>query len=143
MKIRHRLSPKTNKRFLLAVTREQLNAWAAQVTYGGNAEHKRNPGDFGLTPPLGPRLGKTLCDGAGIVTKVVALGLLREGIRRGLVSEQMRGSFPQNVWAVAADGTPLEAALDNQTTGSYHGYPMRPDEGFAKKVIEKWNTAHE
>jgi len=33
------------------------------VTYDGNPEHKRNPGDFGLTPPSSPRPDKTLCDG--------------------------------------------------------------------------------
>lgn len=33
---------------------------ASQVKYGGNPEHKRNPGNFGLTPPSGPRPGKSL-----------------------------------------------------------------------------------
>ena len=28
-----------------------LDALAQRVRYGGNPEHKRNPGDFGLTPP--------------------------------------------------------------------------------------------
>ena len=141
--IRRRQSSKPNKCFCATVTSEQLEAWGATVTYGGNAEHKRNPGDFGLEPPDGPRLGKTLCDGVGILQRAAALRLLREGIRRGLVSEQRRGEFPQNIQAVADDRTALEAALDNQTTGSYHGYPMWPDDYFAKKVIKKWNAAHE
>lgn len=69
--------------------------------------------------------------------------LLREGIRRGLVSEQNRKDFPQNIWAVTEDGTPLEAALDNQEQGSYHGYPMWTDDQFARKVIEQWNAFHD
>ena len=30
---------------------ERLCVLAEKVVYGGNPEHKRNPGDFGLTPP--------------------------------------------------------------------------------------------
>lgn len=134
---------KANKRFADKLTSEQLASWMAVVSYGGNAEHKRNPGDFGLAPPLGPRLGKTLCDGVAILQRGKALKLLKEGIRRGLVSGQMRQGFPQNIWAVADDGTPLEAALDNAAVGSYHGYPMWTDDPFGKKVIKKWNASNE
>lgn len=133
-------SSKPNKRFDREATAEQLAAWCESVSYGGNAEHKQNPGDFGLSPPFGPRRGKTLCDGVGIFQRAVALSLLQEGIRRGLVSEQKRGDFPQNIWAVTDDGVPLEAALDNQTTGSYHGYPIPKDDEFGRKVVERWNA---
>lgn len=143
MKPRHRQSSKPNKRFAIDVSEEQLRLWRREVSYGGNAEHKRNPGDFGLTPPYGPRRGKTLCDKVGIFKQTKALQLLREGIRRGMVSEQMRNGFPQNIWALAEDGTPLEAALDNATTGSYHGYPMWTDDAFAQKVVEKWRNSNE
>lgn len=143
MKPRRRQSSKPNKRFAADVNPEQLKQWSNDVSYGGNAEHKRNPGDFGLSPPLGPRRGKTLCDGARILKKAEALKLLREGIRRGLVSEQMRNNYPQNVWAVTRDGKPLEAALDNQVTGSYHGYPMWTDDAFAARVVEKWESFDE
>ncbi len=30
---------------------------AERVGYGGNPEHKLNPGDFNLTPPADPRQG--------------------------------------------------------------------------------------
>jgi hypothetical protein len=113
------------------------------VHYTGNGEHKRNPGDFDLPPPLGPRPGKTLCDGTSIFQRRVALHLLREGIRRGLVSEQARGSYPQNVWAVSDAGIALEAQLDNRETGSYHGYPMREDDAFREKVMVKWRAYRE
>jgi hypothetical protein len=59
------------------------------------------------------------------------------------VSTQKRGDFPQNIWAVTADGVPLEAALDNQATGSYHGYPMWKDDEFGRKVVQKWEAFHE
>ena len=71
---------------------ERLKVMADTVTYGGNPEHKRNPGDFGLDPPSLPRQGKTLCDGANIFSRADALSLLRQGIVRGLVSKQERGA---------------------------------------------------
>ena len=42
------------------------------ATYEGSPYHKRNPGDFGLTPPAAPRPDKTLCDEAGITSRSVA-----------------------------------------------------------------------
>lgn len=115
-----------------------LLALAACVSYGGNPEHKRASGDFGLTPPASPRPDKTLCDGAEVFRRSEADSLLREGIRRGLISEQFRGSFPQNVWAVAANGTPVEAQLENQTVGSYHGYPMPETDPFREEILARW-----
>lgn len=116
---------------------------AARVRYGGNPEHKRNPGDFGLTPPASPRRNKTLCDEARIVRRSVALELLREGIRRGLVSQWNGTGYPQNVWAVSAEGIPLEAQLENPANGTYHGYPMPDGDPFRERVIARWGTAHE
>jgi hypothetical protein len=130
-------------RFANSPARVDLERLAREVRYFGNGEHKKNPGDFGLSPPLGPRPGKTLCDGANILHHRVAFRLLREGIRRGLVSQQVRGNYPQNVWAVTEDGIALEAQLDNRETGSYHGYPMREDDAFRKKVISKWQAHRE
>ena len=94
---------------------------ADQARYGGNPEHKRTPGDFGLTPPSLPRQGKTLCDSVRIFARDAAASLLKEGLRRGLVSVQERGGWPQNVWAVTPDGVPLEAQREGD--GIYHGYP--------------------
>ena len=48
---------------------EGLAKLASEAKYGGNPEHKRNPGDFGLTPPSGPRPGKSLCDSVKVFTK--------------------------------------------------------------------------
>jgi hypothetical protein len=116
IKKRRTVNPK--HRFATGMAKADLERLAGVVHYRGNGEHKRNPGDFDLPPPLGPRPGKTLCDGTSIFQRRVALHLLREGIRRGLVSEQARGSYPQNVWAVSDAGIALEAQLDNRETGS-------------------------
>jgi hypothetical protein len=140
MLAKRKFSPKRR----IASNRDQtdLDLLAGRVSYRGNPAHKRNPGDFALAPPLGPRPGKTLCDLAGIFSRTVAQDLLREGIRNGLVSSQGTGIFPQNVWAVSAEGIPLEAQLENAGDGSYHGYPMPEDDAFREIVIEKWNAAH-
>ena len=100
----------------LPIKKEFLAALIKRVQYGGNPEHKINPGDFGLEPPSSPRPDKTLCDGAGIFERDKAVTLLREGIRRGLISVQERDGLPQNIWAVTPDGIPLEAQLENQAT---------------------------
>ena len=119
---------------------DALEDLAARVRYGGNPEHKHNPGDFGLTPPVRPRADKSKCDWAGVSERAVALRLLREGVQRGLVSEQRRGGYPQNVWAVTDDGYPLEAQLENSVSGAYHGYPMPETDPFRDVVLERWIT---
>src|SRR5262245_29378489 len=109
---------------------------ADQVTYEGNPVHKRNPGDFGLESFSGPRQGKTLCDGAKIFSKAAALDLLRQGLRRGLISVQRRNGWPQNVWALSDDGIPLEAMLTNRGTGEYHGYPLLSNDPLAEEIMK-------
>ena len=91
-----------------------------------------------MNPPADSRPDKTLCDGAGIVGKERALHLLREGVRRGMVSKQQRNGFPQNIWAVTENGIPVEAQLENPATGIYHGYPMPTEDTFREKVLANW-----
>lgn len=117
----------------------ELDSLALCVEYGGNSAHKRDPGDFDLLPPAQPRPDETLCDAAGITTRAEALQLLREGVSRGLISRQTRGDFPQNVWAVTKEGFPMEAQLDNQVQGTYHGYPMPSTDDFRDEVLKRWN----
>lgn len=120
-------------------TPTELERLARQVGYAGNPEHKRNPGDFGLTPPSCPRADKSLCDVARIFRRKDALALLRAGIGRGLISRQWVDKFPQNVWAVTEDGQPVEAQLENQAQGTYHGYPMPESDPFRNVVLEQWS----
>jgi hypothetical protein len=138
-----RHTPNLKHRFAEAMEKTDLECLAKKIHYGGNPEHKRNPGDFKLIPPAGARPGKTLCDGAKVLDHRTALDLLRQGVRRGLVSEQLRNGFPQNVWAVTQGGIPLEAQLENRNTGTYHGYPMREDDAFREKVLDKWVAYNE
>ena len=118
-----------------------LSDLARRVRYTGSPMHKKNPGDFNLTPPSQPRLDKTLCDGVGIVASRDALRLLREGVNRGLVSVQTRGDFPQNIWSVTKDGHPLEAQLENHVQGTYHGYPIPSTDDFREQVLTRWHMA--
>jgi hypothetical protein len=118
----------------------ELTAMASRISYSGNPEHKRNAGDFALTPPSAPRADKTLCDLAGIRSRSDALSALRSGVLRGLISDQKRGAFPQNIWAVTSDGIALEAQLDNQETGTYHGYPMPEADPFREVVLRAWRA---
>jgi len=142
MKKRTTVSPKRRLRPAPVWGEELLTlaALAELAVYGGNPEHKRNPGDFGLSPPSLPRPGKTLCDGAQVFERAVAEALLKEGIERGLVSVQVRNGWPQNVWAVADNGVPLEAMLENQERGVYHGYPMLSDDPLREEVLQRWNA---
>ena len=114
---------------------EQL---ASRVSYIGKEDHKRNPGDFDLAPSYTECSDKSLCDDTGLFTIKACLRLLRQGIRRGLISEAPDGAFPQNVWAVTEEGIPVEAALSNKTQGQYHGYPIPDTDPFHDTVIRRW-----
>ncbi|WP_200874853.1 hypothetical protein [Desulfonatronum thiodismutans] len=57
-----------------------------------------------------------------------------------MISEQMKGKWPQNIWAVTSDGIPLEAQLENPEAGVYHGYPMPESDPFSHEVIKEWKA---
>lgn len=114
---------------------------AQRVRYGGNPEHKKNPGDFGLHPPANARSTKSLCDDVKIFNRKIALDYLKKGLELGLVryTKEENETWPQNVWAVTDDGKALEAQLENADTGAYHGYPMPTSDPLADEVIKEWN----
>lgn len=142
MKTRYgKFNPKRKLLSLHDADTARLAVLAERVRYGGNPEHKRNPGDFGLMPPADPRLGKSLCDVVEIFNREKAEGLLREGLRRGLVSDRFEGDWPKNVWSVTPDGIPLEAQLENQERGVYHGYPMPETDPMSAEVVRRWEAA--
>lgn len=120
------------------VRMDELGKLADRARYGGNPEHKKNPGDFGLTPPADPRQGKSLCDVAKIFKRDEAEKLLRDGLREGLVSDRMDGEWPKNVWSVTGDGFAMEAQLENSNLGTYHGYPMPETDPLSLEVIRRW-----
>lgn len=140
MKRKSGYNPK--RRFIAAISSSMREDIAQRVCYGGNPEHKRNPGDFGLTPPAQPRADKSLCDDIRLFSKVEAERLLKEGIRKGMVSQIYQNKdFPQNIWAVTADGSPVEAQLENAFSGVYHGYPMPENDPFAEMVLLRWEES--
>lgn len=141
MKTRYnKFNPK--RRFLNPTAEElaRLRELGKVAAYGGNPEHKKNPGDFGLTPPSDPRSAKSLCDTAHIFSREIAKNLLKRGFQKGLVSDRNVNGWPKNVWAVSDDGVPLEAQLENPTVGSYHGYPMPDSDPLASEVVSQWGN---
>lgn len=141
---RSRFNPKRRLREP-RLTQEERDQLRALVKYSGSPLHKRDPGDFGLTPPASPRPDKTLCDSAGILTRAKAMRLLESGIERGLVSQQTGAgdAFPQNVWAVSDDGVPFEAQLENPAQGTYHGYPLPSTDPLSSQVLDWWGADDE
>ena len=133
-----RYNPK--RKLQVGMPLQECEQLAEQVSYGGNPEHKRNPGNFGLTPPADPRPHKTLCDDCGIFDRSIATSLLSQGAERGIVSVQMKGQWPQNIWAVTSDGYPVEAQLENQVKGTYHGYPMPEADPMRQEILARWNN---
>lgn len=136
MQRRTRYNPK--RRIRQEVDHDYLKWLAESVNYGGNPEHKRNPGDFGLTPPSQPRADKTLCDTVEVFSRAEATRLLKEGVRKGLISEREQNRYPKNIWVVLNDQWPLEAQLENPQRGTYHGYPMPETDPFREEVLAKW-----
>ena len=123
-----RVTRRTIRRTPLTEAQRTLLAGA---TYEGNPVHKRNPGDFGLTPPASPRPDKTLCDEAGIFKKAEARRLLHRGIEHGLVSETADADgFPKEIWVVDEGGNVFEAIHGGSTKSAYHGYPIRRSDPF-------------
>lgn len=118
------------------LARDQLNALADRVRYVGSPYHKKNWGDFGLTPPTQPRPDKTLCDGARIVEVAVAQRWLQDGARRGLISDDPDNDFPKYIWTVTDDGIVLEARSSGGRAGEYHGYPLFEPDPFRQVVID-------
>ena len=114
-----------------------LEQMAQDARYRASPYHKSNPADWGLSRPR-PRPDKTVCEGSGITCCWDATELLKSGIRRGMVSEQQRGDWPQNIWAVDAEGIVYEAQLSNRELGEYHGYPMKHGDRFAEFVQSEW-----
>src|ERR1017187_5656058 len=92
---------------------EALKRLAAEVRYGGKTDHKRNPGEFGLTPPSLPPDDKSLCDEIRLFRRAEALRLLRLGVERGMISPWDGTGYPKNIWSMTEDGIPLEAQLEN------------------------------
>jgi hypothetical protein len=109
------------------------------AAYEGSPHHKKNPGDFGLTPPAAPRPDKTLCDEAGIQRRDEAVALLARAIDGGLVSAgTVPENFPKQLWVVDDEGRVFEAMSGGSRAGRYHGYPIRRTDPLFDQVSKAW-----
>jgi hypothetical protein len=123
-----------------AESKEDLALQSKNLSYRGKPEHKETPGDFGLIPPCDPRLAKTYCDKVGIFNIRIALGLLREGYKRGLIDKRRNhDGLPRHIWAVTDDGHVLEAKPSGSGFNAYHGYPMLNDDPLRDKIFDLWH----
>lgn len=123
------------------LTAEERAFLRDHARYEGSPLHKRNPGDFGLTPPSSPRPEKTLCDEAGVFKKSAASELLAAAIEGGLVCDgNFASSFPKQLWVVH-DGRVFEAMHGGSQAGCYHGYPIRKSDPLSDEVLALWNAA--
>lgn len=136
---RRGFNPKRRLADPASMPENEREQWARDCSYNVSPYHKRNPRDFGLTPPASPRPGKTLCDAAGAVTQDRARSLLASGFLKGTVSEQRRNDWPKNVWAVSESRQVFEAQLENERQGVYHGYPLQHDDDFREAILKAWD----
>ena len=125
-----------------ALSDVERKALQAKAVYEGSPHHKRNPGDFGLTPPAAPRLDKTLCDEAEVLQRSVAHALFAEAIKHGLVSEASAADgFPKQHWVVDNKGQVFEAMYGGSRAGRYHSYPIRRSDPLFDQVLKAWERA--
>lgn len=111
----------------------------ANARYEGSPDHKRNPGDFGLTPPANPRKDRTLCDEAEVYVLAQATALFARAIDGGLVSEGTgRHEFPRRMWLVAEHHV-FELKLGGSVAGRYHGFPVRRSNPYYDLIVQAWN----
>ena len=118
--------------------RDSLERMARDAKYRASPYHKTNPADWGLSGPPRHRPDKTVCEGFGITCSREAVELLKSSIRCGMISDQQRGNWPQNVWAVDSENTVYEAQLSNSGLGEYHGYPLKDGDRLADHVRTEW-----
>lgn len=123
-----------------ALSREEQQELANNAKYCGSPYHKKYPDDYDMPDLPKPRPDKTRCDGTRSICREEAMQLLRCGFEYGMVSNQRRQGWPQNVWAVDEEGVVYEAQLQNAPQGEYHGYPMKIGDDFAEVVRQQWEN---
>ena len=91
---------------------------ATRVRYTGSAEHKDYP-SFAGSPAL--RSDATRCEKS--IGQEEAEEMLKEAVRRGLVSEDSEGGYPRYIWG-RLRGEVYIARLINQGQGWYKGWRL-------------------
>ena len=114
----------------------------AQARYVGDALHKSQPADYGFTPPVNPRRGKSLCDDLRPILRKEAIKLFRSGIRLDMVSTRLQNGLPKYVWAVDDDGEAYEAKLGHDGL-VYHGYRLYKKDRMQAYVLDNWRERNQ
>lgn len=114
------------------VERQEANK---KFVYTGSPYHKRDPGDFNLTPPASPRPDKSLCDASPVRTKAEAQRLLSLAAQQGLWDRRTLNGVPSIVWCVE-DSFVYEAQLENKELAQYHGYPLPSGDPYREKILQ-------
>jgi hypothetical protein len=128
----------TRRKIRDSLLSEQEREALRQASYEGSPYHKRDPGDFGLTPPSAPRRDATLCDEAGVHRLEEAHALFTVAIAAGLVSENNSSTgLPKHLWVVNEDRV-FEATYGGSRPGRYHGYPIRRSDPLFEEVRAAW-----
>lgn len=117
---------------------ELRQALVARVQYGAYSKHKYNPSAYKLSPYAGMDVERTYCDahaGFGKEDFSRITGLLFRGIMLGLWSDQSNQSPPTLLWTVDESGWIFELRITNAEQALYHGYPLLPQDAFARHVL--------
>lgn len=117
---------------------ESRLALVARVKYGAYSKHKYNPSAYKLSPYAGMDVERTYCDahadfGKQDVSRIP--GLLSRGIMLGLWSDQPDESPPTLLWTIDESGWIFELRITNAEQALYHGYPLLPEDAFARHVL--------
>jgi hypothetical protein len=133
-----RISDNDKRRLDAVPGSERMERLLRLAHYRGTAKHKAHPQAFGLPPSTKPRGDATLCDahaGFGPDAMESLPRLLRRGIKAGLIGPEDR-----MLWTIGDDGWIFEGRITNAEQAEYHGYPVRPGEGIAGKVYERYRA---
>ncbi len=134
------------KRRLIATlpTVESRMDLSARVTYGCYSKHKFNPTAYKLSPYAGQDEERTYCDehahfGKDNLKRIPAL--LVRVVMLGLWSDQINGDAPSLLWTIDESGWIFELRITNLGQAQYHGYPVLPDDAFARHVLVRAREA--
>ena len=135
-------SSENQKRHLSATppTTAERTQLSSRATYGGYGKHKRNPDAWKLPAYHGGSTDRTFCEDAGFTLKdrKRAPSLLRRGITAGLFGDLSKQGDPTMLWTIDDNGWVYEFRLTVPSQARYHGYPVRPANAFARKVIDRY-----
>jgi len=136
--VTQRTNNNVKRQLALNPATEKQNFLLKSVKYGAYSKHKRNPSLYGLAAYNGPDEERTYCDEhASFFKKDVGRipHLLARAVRFGLWSEQVAQGVPRLLWTIDNTGWIFEFRITNTGHAEYHGYPILPNDAFAKVVL--------